>query len=103
MKSYGFTMVGASRFERPTTRTPSEYATRLRHAPISLRYAVMHANWPVYWLVNLLAYLQVMLLFQQFQYLPDLLLRRFQDRIHVLTPPAPEFLPGTGNGVAVLV
>jgi hypothetical protein len=27
-------MVGASRFERPTTRTPSEYATRLRHAPI---------------------------------------------------------------------
>ena len=26
-------MVGASRFERPTTRTPSECATRLRHAP----------------------------------------------------------------------
>ncbi len=26
-------MVGASRFELPTTRTPSEYATRLRHAP----------------------------------------------------------------------
>ena len=32
-------MVGASRFERPTTRTPSEYATRLRHAPIL--YALM--------------------------------------------------------------
>ena len=27
-------MVGVSRFERPTTRTPSEYATRLRHTPI---------------------------------------------------------------------
>ena len=27
--------VGASRFERPTTRTPSECATRLRHAPDS--------------------------------------------------------------------
>ena len=26
-------VVGASRFERPTTRTPSECATRLRHAP----------------------------------------------------------------------
>jgi len=26
-------LVGASRFERPTTRTPSEYATGLRHAP----------------------------------------------------------------------
>ena len=25
--------VGASRFERPTTRTPSECATGLRHAP----------------------------------------------------------------------
>ena len=39
-ESYGFEkMVGASRFERPTTRTPSEYATRLRHAPIL--YALM--------------------------------------------------------------
>ena len=27
-------VVGVSRFERPTTRTPSEYATRLRHTPI---------------------------------------------------------------------
>ena len=27
-------MVGASRFELPTTRTPSECATRLRYAPI---------------------------------------------------------------------
>ena len=27
-------MVGVSRFERPTTRTPSECATRLRHTPI---------------------------------------------------------------------
>ena len=26
-------MVGASRFERPTSRTPSECATRLRYAP----------------------------------------------------------------------
>ena len=26
-------MVGASRFERPTSRTPSECATGLRHAP----------------------------------------------------------------------
>ena len=29
----GSHLVGASRFERPTTRTPSEYATGLRHAP----------------------------------------------------------------------
>ena len=29
-------LVGASRFERPTTRTPSEYATGLRHAPTCL-------------------------------------------------------------------
>ena len=27
-------MVGANRFERSTTRTPSECATRLRYAPI---------------------------------------------------------------------
>jgi hypothetical protein len=27
-------LVGATRFERATTRTPSECATRLRHAPI---------------------------------------------------------------------
>lgn len=26
-------MVGVSRFERPTTRTPSEYATKLRYTP----------------------------------------------------------------------
>src|SRR5262245_11643093 len=32
----GCELVGASRFERPTTRTPSEYATGLRHAPTSL-------------------------------------------------------------------
>ena len=30
---HGDYLVGASRFERPTTRTPSEYATGLRHAP----------------------------------------------------------------------
>src|SRR4030042_2718910 len=29
-------LVGASRFELPTTRTPSECATRLRYAPISM-------------------------------------------------------------------
>ena len=29
----GLKLVGASRFERPTTRTPNECATRLRHAP----------------------------------------------------------------------
>ena len=35
LESYGLTkMVGASRFERPTTCTPSKYATRLRHAPM---------------------------------------------------------------------
>jgi hypothetical protein len=28
-------LVGVSRFERPTTRTPSEYATRLRYTPTS--------------------------------------------------------------------
>src|SRR5262245_17695137 len=28
-----FLLVGVSRFERPTTRTPSEYATRLRYTP----------------------------------------------------------------------
>ncbi len=34
-------LVGASRFERPTTRTPSEYATGLRHAPTSLFHPAM--------------------------------------------------------------
>src|SRR5690242_21054357 len=33
---HGCELVGASRFERPTTRTPSEYATGLRHAPTCL-------------------------------------------------------------------
>src|SRR4030095_7608523 len=33
---HGWKLVGASRFERPTTRTPSEYATGLRHAPTCL-------------------------------------------------------------------
>jgi hypothetical protein len=31
-------MVGASRFERPTSRTPSECATRLRYAPTDPRF-----------------------------------------------------------------
>ena len=31
--SEGENMVGASRFERPTSRTPSECATGLRYAP----------------------------------------------------------------------
>ena len=30
-------MVGASRFERPTSRTPSECATGLRHAPTMIQ------------------------------------------------------------------
>ncbi len=34
-------MVGASRFERPTTRTPNECATRLRHAPNLLIIALV--------------------------------------------------------------
>src|SRR5512134_1388473 len=36
-------LVGASRFERPTTRTPSEYATGLRHAPTFVSCAAILA------------------------------------------------------------
>src|SRR5687767_10148987 len=35
-------LVGASRFERPTTRTPSEYATGLRHAPTGFLFLCRH-------------------------------------------------------------
>lgn len=37
-------MVGASRFERPTSRTPSECATGLRHAPTPWGLAVSRSE-----------------------------------------------------------
>ena len=63
-------MVGASRFERPTTRTPNECATRLRHAPMKLF---------------------LFRLFENLEVLPDLLLRLLQQVIPVLTAPASQF------------
>ncbi len=71
-------MVGASRFERPTTRTPNECATRLRHAPISL-------------------------LFQYLQYFSQFLFRRFYDCLNILDCFAVQFPSCSGNRVTILI
>ena len=78
--SYGFKMVGASRFERPTTRTPNECATRLRHAPINLH-----------------------LLFQYLQYFSQFLFRRFYDGLNILNCFAIQFPSCSGDRVTILI
>src|SRR5262245_46857576 len=38
-------LVGASRFERPTSCSQGRRATRLRHAPTSLSYITLQSGW----------------------------------------------------------
>ena len=71
-------MVGASRFERPTTRTPNECATRLRHAPINL-------------------------LFQYLQYFSQVLFRRFYDGVNILACFAVQFPSCSGDRIPILI
>src|SRR5690242_21767009 len=51
---HGCELVGASRFERPTTRTPSEYATGLRHAPTCLVFLCRdaHCRLAAFWIAT---------------------------------------------------